>query len=106
FIAIAICIPTITICRWGGRVLLATDARDNAKFGDYLGFTLIGSMIGMAVVAGMVFVRPPLNAEQGPNLYLIGLVMIVSLWNSLESISDIFTALFQRHERMDFIAKS
>ncbi|HZZ26617.1 MAG TPA: lipopolysaccharide biosynthesis protein [Pirellulales bacterium] len=97
--AVAFCVPTVTICSFGIRSLLATDARREVKFSEYLGFTLVFSVIGLLIVAGMILI----NRADG---YTVTLVMLVTIWTSLESISDTFAGLFTRDERMDLLAKA
>ena len=97
--AIAFCLPTITICRFGLRILLTTDSQDEFGFGTYLTFGFLGALVGLAAVMLMV-------AVQGYELSAVLLLMAVAVWNSIESVSDVFTGLFLRRERMDYVAKA
>jgi O-antigen/teichoic acid export membrane protein len=97
--ALAFALPTVTICRFGVRTLVATDARRELPIGDYLGFALGGSLIGFAIVIGLAI------TERSDQQTMI-LLTLVAIWNSLESISDVFAGLFTRDERMDLYAKA
>ena len=98
-LAVAMCLPTITICRFGLRILQSTDAHNELSFGEYLSFSLVATPIGLVVVAMLMFAK-------GSESDFIALVMVVALWNSIESISDLFSGLFQRYERIDYLAKA
>jgi O-antigen/teichoic acid export membrane protein len=97
--AVAFCMPTITFCRFGLRILKSTDARDEFRFGEYFAFCLIGTCLGMIVVTG-------LGVTDRLDGGLLILVIAVASWNSLESISDLFAGMFQRYERVDYLAKA
>ena len=98
-LAVAMCLPTITVCRFGLRILQSTDAHNELSFGDYLSFALVATPIGLVIVAVLMFAK-------GSAPDFVALVMVVALWNSIESISDLFSGLFQRYERIDYLAKA
>jgi O-antigen/teichoic acid export membrane protein len=97
--AVAFCLPAITLFRFGARTLISTDAHDRFPFRQYLSFTVAGSLIAILVVLGMLLF-------QGYDQDIVWLVLIVTLWNAVESVSDLFSGLFQRRERMDLLAKA
>jgi O-antigen/teichoic acid export membrane protein len=97
--SVAFCVPTITICSFGIRTLLATDARRDVQFSEYFGFTLVAMAVGLAIVFGMSMLN---HADA----YTVTLVMLVAIWTAVESISDTFAGLFTRDERMDYLAKA
>jgi O-antigen/teichoic acid export membrane protein len=97
--AVAVCLPTITFCRFGLRILQTTDARDEITFSDYLGFSILSTLVALAIIGGLA-------AFNGYNAQTMILVLAVGIWNAVESISDAFAGLFQRRERMDLVAKS
>ncbi|MCC7087349.1 MAG: oligosaccharide flippase family protein [Pirellulales bacterium] len=102
--AVAFCLPTITIFRFGLRILVSTDARRQHRFSEYLAFSLVSTCLAGLVVGGLIVCeRLSLN---GLDLRTAILIALVCAWNGLESISDCFAGLFQQRERMDLIARS
>ena len=98
-LAVALCLPTITICRFGLRILQSTDARNEMAFGEYFSFSLISTPVGLGIVGGII-------ANQHFDSAFVPVVIAVAIWNSLESISDLFAGLFQRYERIDLLTKA
>ncbi len=98
-LAVVLCLPTITICRFGLRILQSTDARNEMAFGEYFSFALISTPVGLGIVGGII-------ANQHFDSAFVPVVIAVAIWNSLESISDLFAGLFQRYERIDLLTKA
>ncbi|HTQ40749.1 MAG TPA: hypothetical protein VMJ32_17135 [Pirellulales bacterium] len=95
--AFAFCIPTVMFCRFALRTLQATDARNEIRFNEFFCFALLSTSLGLAIVAGMTVVN-------GPDRGTAALIALVALWNSIESLSELYSGLFQRYERIDIIA--
>jgi O-antigen/teichoic acid export membrane protein len=93
---VAFCLPTITIFRFGLRILLTTDASSEIPFREYFSFAILGSVFGFLTIVSMGLLNQ-LDAST------LALVAAIALWNSIESISDLFGGLFQRLERMEFV---
>jgi O-antigen/teichoic acid export membrane protein len=102
--AVAFCLPTITIFRFGIRILVSTDASRHHRFSEYLAFSVVSTFIaGLVVGCLIIWERITPGSIDFRTAVLIALVAV---WNGLESISDCFVGLFQQRERMDLIAKS
>jgi glycosyltransferase EpsF len=95
--ALAFCMPIIVLCRPAARVLISTDPENRVPFGVYLGVTLTGTVLAIAVIGAITGLR-------GYDPYLMALIIGVTLWNSCESISDAFAGLFLRRARADLLA--
>ena len=96
-LAAAICAPVNSLANLGLRGVLITDAKGEYRFQDYLGLRLITSVLALLVVAGILLAT---GCETETAL----IILIVAVARLFESISDIFHAHLQRHERMDRIA--
>jgi glycosyltransferase EpsF len=95
--ALAFCMPIIVLCRPAARVLISTDLESRTSFGVYLGLTLTGTLLAMALLGAVTGIR-------GYDPFLVALIIGVTLWNSCESISDAFAGLFLRRARADLLA--
>jgi O-antigen/teichoic acid export membrane protein len=80
------------------RPLLATDARREYGFPDYLGLRVVAVAAALAVVAGAVW-----TAGYGD---VAVVVLAVALMKALEAVSDVLYGLWQRHDRLDLVTKS
>jgi O-antigen/teichoic acid export membrane protein len=98
-LAMAISAPVFMFSSLQLRVVQATDAHQQYRFGHYLGLRLVAVMASVLVVAGMAAVY---RGRPG----LAGVILLVGAAKALESISDVFYGLLQQRERMDRIAKS
>ncbi len=98
-LGLAITAPIILLTGLQLRSLVATDVREEGRFRDYVRLRLLLSIIALAVVGGIVF-SFNFTAGQAVVILLVGLAKI------LESGSDIFYGVMQKHERMDAIALS
>jgi len=96
-LAFAICAPCNALAYLGLRGAVVTDARGEYRFGDYLALRLVTATLALAVIAGIV-----LTARYEIETTLI--ILAVGVGELFKSISDIFHALLQQHERMDRIA--
>ncbi len=94
----AIATPAIMFANLQFRVVLATDAKTNHEFRDYLGIRLL--LLPAALLIVVVIAVLGYNREQALVIAVFGLVRCV------ESLSDIFYGFAQKHERMDLVARS
>jgi len=98
-LGLAITAPIIMLSQLQLRGVQATDAKDEYTFGQYLGLRLVTTAMALLVIVGIAWVGSyPLNTAL--------VIMAVGLSKALESVSDVYYGLMQRHERMDRIAKS
>ncbi|HUT09360.1 MAG TPA: hypothetical protein VMY42_02600 [Thermoguttaceae bacterium] len=98
-LAFAISTPVNVLAYLGLRGTVATDTKEEYRFGDYLALRLITATLAMLVVAAIALASP-YEAETAM------VILIVAAGELFRSISDIFHALFQQHERMDRMAIS
>ena len=97
-LALAVCNPIGTIADLGLSGVLVTDAAGRYRFRDYLGLRLLTAMLAMLAIAGGGLI--------GYSPSTAGLILCAGLAVTLESVCDIFHAMLQRHERMNFVAIS
>src|SRR5262249_15623754 len=95
--ALAFCMPIIVLFRPGARVLICTDLENRTTFGVYLGVTLTGTLLAIAMIGTITGLR-------GYDPYLAVLIIGVTVWNCCDSISDAFAGLFLRRARADLLA--
>jgi len=98
-LAFAISTPLNVLAYLGLRGTVATDTKGEYRFGDYLALRLITATLAMLVLAAIALASP-CAAETAM------VILIVAAGELFRSISDIFHALFQQHERMDRMAAS
>jgi O-antigen/teichoic acid export membrane protein len=95
----AVAAPVFLLTNLSLREVLATDARAEHAFGDYLALRLIATSAGLLAIAGVA----GLVGYRGQTRAVILLVGVVK---AIETVSDVFYGLMQRHERMNLIAGS
>jgi O-antigen/teichoic acid export membrane protein len=98
-LGLAIAMPVIMFAMLQLRPVIASDVREEYKFGEYLGFRIVTTM-----VASVVILAIPLVLRSGPMLTV--LIFLVGLSQATEAISDVYYARLQSIHRMDRIAKS
>jgi O-antigen/teichoic acid export membrane protein len=98
-LGLAIAMPVLMFAMLQLRPVIASDVREEYRFGDYLGFRIITT-----IVASLVILVIPTALHSG--LKLTSLIFLVGLSQGIESISDIYYARLQFIHRMDRIAKS
>lgn len=98
-LGLAVTSPVFLFSNLQLRTLMATDAKQEYHFGDYLGLRLVTVFLALLVILGLTFA-----VGYHENTALI--ILIFGLAKAIESISDIFYGFLQQHERMDRIAKS
>ena len=98
-LGLAITAPIIMFANLQLRAIQATDARDEYRFGDYLGLRLITTVLALLVIAGV-------SLGCGYPASTAGIIVVIGLAKAFETLSDVIYGLLQRHERMDRIAIS
>ncbi|HKS15831.1 MAG TPA: lipopolysaccharide biosynthesis protein, partial [Planctomycetota bacterium] len=91
--------PIVLFTGLGLRRVLATDAQSAYPFADYLGLRLVTIVAAMGLTALVVS-----TAGFGAESALVVLAMGVA--KAIEATSDIIHGLFQRHGRIDYVARS
>ena len=98
-LALATTAPIILFTSLGLRRVLATDAQVDTRFGDYLGLRLVTNVAAMGLTALVV-------ASAGYRAETALVVLAMGVAKAIEATSDIVHGLFQRHGRIDFVARS
>lgn len=98
-LALAVTVPVFQFANMELRMAQATDVQSEYSFEDYLGLRTITTSLAILVVA-LLLLAAPYEAETE------WLILVMALVKALDSCGDAFHGLFQRHERMDYIAKS
>lgn len=98
-LGLAVTAPVLMFTNLQLRSIQVTDVKHEFFFSDYFGLRLIGAGIALLVILGIVLLTG-YRWETSLVILIIGVAKVV------ESISDIFFGLLQRHERMDWIARS
>ena len=98
-LALAITAPIVLGAGLSLRIVQATDAASEYRFGDYLLLRLLTTAVAGLIIVGIVGC-----SDYG--WHTAGIILVVGLAKAFESISDIFYGLLQQHERMDRIALS
>src|SRR5579883_1277958 len=98
-LGVAIAMPVIALSQLQLRPVIASDVREKYRFGEYLSFRLLATVLAVLIVLGI-----PLALRSGstetPLIFMVGLAL------ALESVSDLYYARLQLIDRMDRIAKS
>lgn len=98
-LALAICNPIADFADLGLCGALVSDARREFRFADYLGLRLTTSLLALLAIAGAAWTG-------GYEPSMPGLLCVTGLLVALESVCDIFHALLQQHERMNYVSIS
>ena len=98
-LGVAIATPVIALSQLQLRPVIASDVHEKYRFGEYLGFRLMATLLATLVVLAIPIVLHS-GAGMTPLVFLVGLSL------ALESISDLYFARLQFIDRMDRIAKS
>lgn len=98
-LGLAVTAPIMMFVGLKMRDVLATDARQEYSFGDYLGIRLLTSALAMLLI---IVVAMVMNATLETRLVIIA----VGLSKAIESVSDVIYGLLQSQEHMDRVAKS
>jgi O-antigen/teichoic acid export membrane protein len=98
-LGLAIAMPVLMFAMLQLRPVIASDVREEYRFGDYLGFRILTT-----IVASLVILIIPAVLHNSAKQTL--LIALVGLSQAVESISDVYYARLQFIHRMDRIAKS
>lgn len=98
-LSLAVTAPIIMFSNLNLRAVQATDARHEYQFADYLGLRLVCTLLAVAAIIAVTF----LSGYRGETAAAI---LAVGAAKAFEATSDIYYGLLQRHERMDYIARS
>lgn len=98
-LGMALTAPVVLLLNLQLRAAQATDARGAYEFRDYLALRLTAVALSLVVVIAAALVA-------GYRRETVFVVVGIALAKCAESITDVFHGLFQRHERMELIAKS
>nr|WP_268876001.1 oligosaccharide flippase family protein [Neobacillus soli] len=98
-LGLAVTAPIILIFDLQLRSVLATDIKEEFTFRNYLTLKGINSFIALFVL-GIVVLIGGYTGQTALVIFLVGLAKLI------ESVIELHYGLFQKHERMDMIAKS
>jgi O-antigen/teichoic acid export membrane protein len=96
-LALAIAAPLLMFGSLQLRALLATDAKNVFRFGDYVALRLAAGALALLVIIAIA-------ATYRPELFLV--IVAVGAAKIVESMSDVVFGLEQKHDRMDLISRS
>ncbi len=98
-LGLAVTAPVFQFTNLQLRAAQVTDAQNYYAFGDYLGLRLLTSLVAVTFIAAVVLL------EYHERTTAI-MVLLIAIAKSVESGSDIFQGLFQKHEEMQRVALS
>ncbi len=98
-LGLAIVYPTINLANLQLRAVMNSVTRPQIRFGDYLGLRLLTTSLSLVIIFAIT--RILRYREE-----LTAVVLMVGVAYAIESISDIYYARLQLHDRMAEIAKS
>jgi len=98
-LALAVTSPVILFANLQLGAILATDARSEFQFRDYLTLRLIATGLALLVVAGIAILA-------GYRRETIWVILMVGTAKGFEAVSDVLYGFFQKYERMDRVGKS
>lgn len=98
-LGLAVVYPVMMFANLQLRAVITSDLREQTHFGYYLGLRLLTTSLGLMIV----FISTQL-LRYGWELTTV--VLMVGLAYSMETISDVYYARLQLHDRMAEIAKS
>lgn len=98
-LGLAIVYPVMMFANLQLRAMMTSEARPQTRFGDYLGLRLLTTSLSLAVI----FAITQLLHYRGQ---LTGVILMVGVAYGIETLSDVYYARLQLHDRMAQIAKS
>ena len=98
-LALAVTAPVLMFASLDMRTVIATDAKGEYRFTEYLGMRLLTTVLALLAIAGITFVS-------GYSMETVLVILIIGLSKGFDALSDIFYGLFQQHELMNRIAIS
>jgi O-antigen/teichoic acid export membrane protein len=98
-LAVALTTPVVMLSHLNLRAVLATDVEGRYPFGDYLAVRLGVTALSLAAIAILALVFGGVGR--------LGVTILVTgLWQSLDTVSDIYYGAMQRRDEMSRIARS
>jgi O-antigen/teichoic acid export membrane protein len=98
-LGLAIAMPVIALASLQLRPVIASDVKEEYRFGEYLGFRITTTALAMLVISAIA-----LAMYRGR--MMTSLIFLMGFSQALEAISDLYYARLQFIDRMDRIAKS
>ncbi len=98
-LGLAIAAPVLMFTNLNLRAVQATDARRKYSFGEYLWLRIAMTLVGLAVIAGIVSF-----GHYGRQTAMV--ILTVAVAKGIETVSDIHYGLFQLNDRLDQSGKS
>jgi O-antigen/teichoic acid export membrane protein len=98
-LGLAISAPVFMFTNLSLRAVLVTDGNRLYRFADYFTLRVLTTMVGLLVVAVLVF-------TSGYDPVTSGVILLVALAKCVECLSDVAGGLLQLHERLDQVATS
>jgi O-antigen/teichoic acid export membrane protein len=98
-LGLAVTAPIIFIFDLQLRSVIATDSKNEFTFRDYLTLKAFTSLLTLLILASVILI----GSYKGETAFVIFLVGLAKL---IESIIELHYGFYQKHERMDMIAKS
>ena len=98
-LGLAIVTPIVMFAQLHLRTVHVTDVRSSYEFEDYLGLRLLGA-------TAVLLISSVVAVAGYDNIYTVTVIILVAAAKIVESISDIIYGVFQKHMRMDIVAKS
>ena len=96
-LGLAIGAPVMMLANLQLRAVQATDARNEYRFGEYLGLRLLATAVAFAAICLIAWLA-------GYRWQTALVVILVGIAKSVESVSDVIYGLMQKCERLDRIA--
>jgi len=96
-LGLAIGAPVVMLANLQLRAVQATDARNEYRFGDYLGLRFLTTALAFGVICLIAWLA-------GYRWQTALVVILVGVAKSVESFSDVIYGLMQKYERLDRIA--
>lgn len=98
-LGMAVCAPIILFANLQLRTLLASDVRDEFRFGHYLAFRFVSLLAAFLVLLAAAF-------WSAPDLLRRSVIVLVGFAQVLEYVSDLYYGLMQKCDRMDRLSRS
>ncbi|WP_169309135.1 lipopolysaccharide biosynthesis protein [Desulforhopalus sp. IMCC35007] len=98
-LGLAITAPIIIFSQLHLRAVQATDAKYEYEFGHYIALRLMTTMLALILIACVVI-------WGGYSHFTALIILVLGIFKAFESMSDVLYGFIQKHERMDYIARS
>lgn len=98
-LGMAVCAPIILFANLQLRTLLASDVRDEFRFGHYVALRFVSLLLAFLIVIVAAFWSAPDPLRRG-------VIVLVGFAQVLENVSDLYYGLMQRCDRMDRLSRS